>query len=155
MNLLVKFDNENNCYYFGFLTATVKASHCGRFLFFNKYGVKYGNDIDRHFVNKGFEYSAISQILRNLNSIEQNGHKISGNDCSEEFWFIKEIEDPALNEKQKLGKSMKMWSDEVYDYECNPETYVMKDDNTGLYKIGRSMNPKFREQNFTIRATYI
>jgi len=36
--------------------------------------------------------------------------------------------------------------DEVDDYEYNTKTYVMKDDNTGLYKIGRSINPKFRER---------
>jgi len=26
------------------------------------------------------------------------------------------------------------------------KTYIMKDDNTGFYKIGKSINPKFREQ---------
>ena len=29
------------------------------------------------------------------------------------------------------------------------KTYLMKDSNTGMYKIGMSTNPKFREKNIT------
>jgi len=67
------------------------------------------------------------------------------NDCdvieqvnTESYGFEQTSYDESVKEVDKVK------SDSVKQSRCN--TYLMKDENTGLYKIGKSIKPKYRER---------
>lgn len=59
---------------------------------------------------------------------------------------LKEVKKEYINAYKEKEKNQSFYIDTSFYKKTKQKTYIMKDDNTGFYKIGKSINPRERER---------
>ena len=100
--------------------------------------IKYWEDNNVFFTNiDDIKFRCADHLLwTNIISLDKFNHLIKDNSSQLINWQHLNI--PKLNDDDKIIKQK--------NKDSINKTYLMKDKNTGFYKIGKSTNPKFREQ---------